>query len=270
MNLYQQQIKTMPLNQYDEVSYVSEAATRRPPMHAFALVNEDGEYCRFDSTNTMVVAAELRHAAHNRAKQLRFDTAFTEGYVCGHANGSHDKDDRFAYVPVPTLAPAGRNNDIRRVMLIQGRKNSKAESLIRRLSNVSLSGKARLRPIEDPDRDGVLKRYTEAAERWGTVTPMVLPGHLNGRGLANRQKKLVLKSLAHAGIMTPVSKIHLQPDPIFPGAEQAGCYRVPEYLCQFTKTHAIITFSEPVVGPVVIGAGRYVGLGLMAGLDGQE
>jgi CRISPR-associated protein Csb2 len=32
------------------------------------------------------------------------------------------------------------------------------------------------------------------------------------------------------------------------------------------KTHAIITFSEPVVGPVVIGAGRYVGLGLMAGL----
>jgi CRISPR-associated protein Csb2 len=38
-------------------------------------------------------------------------------------------------------------------------------------------------------------------------------------------------------------------------------YRVPEYLRQFTKTHAIITFSEPIVGPAVIGAGRYVGLG---------
>jgi len=267
MDRYEQQTKAMPLNQYDEVTYVREAATRRPPMHAFALVNEDGDYCRFDCTDAMVVAAELRHAAHTRAKQLRFDTAFTEGYVCGHANSSHDKDDRFAYIPVPTLAPAGRDNDIRRVMLIQGRANNKADSLVRRLGGVSLSGNARLRPIDNPDKDGVIKKYTEAAERWATVTPIVLPGHLNGRGMARRQTKLVLKSLAHAGIMTPVAEIHLQADPIFPGAERLGRYRVPEYLRQFTKTHAIITFSEPVVGPVVIGAGRYVGLGLMAGLD---
>jgi CRISPR-associated protein Csb2 len=267
MDRYQQQMKAMPLNQYDEVTYVREAGTRHSPMHAFALVNEDGDYCRFDCTDAMVVAAELRHAAHTRAKQLRFDAAFTEGYVCGHANSSHDKDDRFAYIPVPTLAPAGRDNDIRRVMLIQGRANNKAHSLVRRLGGASLSGKARLRPIDNPDKDGVIKKYTEAAERWATVTPIVLPGHLNGRGLARRQSKLVLKSLAHAGIMTPVAEIHLQADPIFPGAERLGRYRVPEYLRQFTKTHAIITFCEPVVGPVVIGAGRYIGLGLMVGLD---
>jgi CRISPR-associated helicase Cas3 len=130
--------------------------------------------------------------------------------------------------------------------------------------------KARLRPIDNPDKDGVMRKYLGAAERWATVTPVVLPGHLNGRGLARRQTKLVLKSLVHAGIMTPVSEIHLQPDPIFAGAERAGCYRVPEYLRQFTRTHAIITFSEPVLGPVVIGAGRYIGLGLMAGLDDQD
>jgi CRISPR-associated protein Csb2 len=267
MDRFQQQRNPMPLNQYNEVTYVREqAATRRPPMHAFALVNGDGDYCRFDSTDAMVVAAELRHAAHIRAKQLRLDAAFTEGYVCGHANGNYDKDCRFAYVPVPTLAPAGRDNDIRRVMLIQCRANTKADSLVRRLSNVSLSGKARLRLIDNPDIDGVIKRYTEATERWATVTPIVLPGHLNGRGLERRQTKLVVKSLVHAGILTPISEIHLQADPIFPGAERAGRYRVPEYLRQFTKTHAIITFSEPIVGPVVIGAGRYVGLGLMAGL----
>jgi CRISPR-associated protein Csb2 len=152
-------------------------------------------------------------------------------------------------------------------MLIQGRENSRADSLARRLSGSSLSGKAWLRPINDPDRDGVLRKYTHAAEQWATVTPIILPGHLNGRGLERRQTKLVLKSLAHAGIMTPISEVCLQPDPVFPGAERASRYRVPEYLQQFTKTHAVITFSEPVVGPVVIGAGRYVGLGLMAGLD---
>ena len=73
----------------------------------------------------------------------------------------------------------------------------------------------------------------------------------------------------HAGILK-VSEIHLQPDPLFPGAESAARYRVPDYLHQFTKTHAIVTFSEPVVGPLVIGAGRYIGLGLMAGFDRQN
>ena len=34
-----------------------------------------------------------------------------------------------------------------------------------------------------------------------------------------------------------------------------------------SRSHAIITFSEPVLGPVVIGAGRYIGLGLMAGVN---
>jgi CRISPR-associated protein Csb2 len=219
MDRYHQHMNPMPLNQYDEVTYAREEATRRPPMHAFALVNEDGDYCRFDSTDAMVVAAELRHAAHTRAKQLRFDANFTEGYVCGHSNKSYDKDSRFAYIPVPTLAPAGRDNDIRRVMLMQGRANRKADSLVRRLGGVALSGKARLRPIDNPNKDGVIKKYMEAAERWATVTPIVLPGHLNGRGLARRQTKLVLKSLAHAGIMTAVDEIHLQADPIFPGAE---------------------------------------------------
>jgi CRISPR-associated protein Csb2 len=270
LDRHQEPMNPPPLNQYEEVAYVREAATRRPPMHVFALVDEDGAFSRFDPSDTMVVAAELRHAAHTRAKQLKFAPAFIEGYVCGHANSSHDKDDRFAFIPVPTLAPAGRDNAIRRVMLVQSRKNSKADSLVRRLSGVSLSGKTQLRPINKPEKDGVMRRYTEAAERWATVTPIVLPGHLNGRGQARRQTKLVLKSLAHAGIFTKVSEIHLQPDPVFPGAERAARYRVPDYLRQFTKTHAIITFSEPVIGPLVIGAGRYIGLGLMAGFNKQN
>jgi hypothetical protein len=162
---YADKIIATPPTVFDGVAYLREAATRPPRLQAFALVDEDGDYRRFDCTDAMIVAAEFRHAAHLRGKQLKFDTAFTEGYVCGHANNLHDKDDRFAYVPVPTLAPAGRDNDIRRVMLVQGRESSRADSLARRLSGSSLSGKALLRPINDPDRDGVIRKYTDAAER---------------------------------------------------------------------------------------------------------
>jgi CRISPR-associated protein Csb2 len=78
-------------------------------------------------------------------------------------------------------------------------------------------------------------------------------------GAANRDAPLTVEFRSLKSIYKPIR--------FFPGAERTGRYRVPEYLRQFTKTHAIITFSEPVVGPVVIGAGRYVGLGLMSGFD---
>jgi DNA replication protein DnaC len=53
-------------------------------------------------------------------------------------------------------------------------------------------------------------------------------------------------------------------EPVCPGAEIARAYRVPAYLKEFPRTHAIISFSEEVTGPVVIGAGRHFGLGLFA------
>jgi len=47
--------------------------------------------------------------------------------------------------------------------------------------------------------------------------------------------------------------------PPFPGSEG----RVQRVL-----THAALQFEEPVAGPILLGAGRYVGLGLMRPLDG--
>jgi CRISPR-associated protein Csb2 len=46
----------------------------------------------------------------------------------------------------------------------------------------------------------------------------------------------------------------------------ARTYRVPAYLQAFPRTHAVITFAEDVPGPLAIGAGRHIGLGLFAAL----
>jgi CRISPR-associated protein Csb2 len=39
-------------------------------------------------------------------------------------------------------------------------------------------------------------------------------------------------------------------------------WRLPSSLASRFLTHAVIRFSEPVEGPVILGAGRFVGLGL--------
>lgn len=51
------------------------------------------------------------------------------------------------------------------------------------------------------------------------------------------------------------------------GAPRWTGWRIPEALRSRRLTHAVIEFAEPVAGPVLIGAGRFCGLGLCLSLD---
>jgi CRISPR-associated protein Csb2 len=262
-----------PPTVYREVAYLRRAQGRRRPVHAFALVDEEGGYRGFDPRRVIEVAAWLRHAAHECARRMRLDRGFVERFVCGHGEDRAAKSNRIAYLPLPTIPFKGRDGRIRRALLAEPAigGGGKAQGLARRLSGASLveagTGEimADLRPLADPWADGVLARYLRKAHRWATVTPLVLPGR-DDRD-ARKAQRLVLKALAQAGCATPVAEIHLQAEPIFPGAEIARAYRPPAYLEAFPRTHAIITFAEPLPGPLALGGGRHIGLGLCATLD---
>lgn len=255
---------------YREVGYLRRTEGRHRPMHPFALVDEEGTYRSFDSREAAVVAAWLRHTAHECAKAMKLDPTFVERFVCGHGEDAETKNDRFSYLPLPTIPLKGRDGRIRRVLITEpfGGGGGKAQAVARRLSGASLieerTGeiKADLRALSDPFADGVTIRYLRKARVWGSATPMVLPGRDDYR--TRKAHGLVLKALAQAGYTTPVAEIDLQREPVFAGAEMARAYQVPTYLKQFPRTHAVVTFAEPVPGPIVIGAGRHVGLGLLA------
>src|SRR5690606_858579 len=127
----------------------------------------------------------------------------------GHGDSAETKNDRFSYLPLPTIAPKGRDGRIRRVMLAEpfGRGNGVAQAVARRLGGASLvedgTGeiKADLRAI-DAFADGVAIRYVGKARTWATVTPLVLPGRDDFR--SRKAHTLVLKALAQAGYTTPV------------------------------------------------------------------
>jgi len=42
---------------------------------------------------------------------------------------------------------------------------------------------------------------------------------------------------------------------------------VPAYLKDFPRTHALIVSAEPVPGPLALGAGRHIGLGVFAAMS---
>lgn len=119
--------------------------------------------------------------------------------------------------------------------------------------------------------------WRRAARRWVSTTPIALPTHpgrLSSGTAASRTKawaraeRAVVDSCRHVGLPVPtdvaVSLAPLiagaRPAPDFPAFRQPG---TGGRLIARRLVHAAITFENPMVGPLVLGAGRYLGLGLM-------
>jgi len=132
------------------------------------------------------------------------------------------------------------------------------------------------------DRPWTLRPETWTSDRfggcetWATVTPIVLdryPKDRNPVRRADRIEEIVAESCARifdphtvAGTQAPhVRKVIATPAPLFAGVPHSRDFPPfcsgPSQARRF-HTHALIVLSESVVGPVLIGAGRYRGYGL--------
>jgi CRISPR-associated protein Csb2 len=106
---------------------------------------------------------------------------------------------------------------------------------------------------------------------WGTVTPILLdrfPGNLRSR---NPDAALKAEREAESAILEACERIGLPPPravsltaPCFDGSVAAERFRRRDRrgLPPRVRVHALIDFGTAIRGPVLLGAGRYVGLGL--------
>lgn len=121
-------------------------------------------------------------------------------------------------------------------------------------------------------RPGVWRRPERL---WASATPMALPKHpgrLSKGTPAARSKawkaaeQAVVDSCKHVGLPEPAA-VEVSFTPFIPGARSASRYPVFKQSGNSKQLrlliHAFITFDTPVTGPLLIGAGRYLGLGLM-------
>lgn len=119
--------------------------------------------------------------------------------------------------------------------------------------------------------------YLGPARTFATSTPIVLDRHLKETGAA-RQDEIaaqIASACRNIGLPEPelvVADKHSAVEGV-PSAYPSGKsprwtgWSLPPSLTSRQLTHATIRFAEPVHGPVLLGAGRYVGLGLCPPLD---
>lgn len=123
-------------------------------------------------------------------------------------------------------------------------------------------------------RPGVWRR---SSLRWVSATPIALPRHpgrLSGGSAAARAKAWALAESAvataceHVGLPEP-SAVEVSLNPFIVGARPATRFPVFGHNGRGGKpvrrqlVHASLTFQHPVEGPLILGAGRFLGLGLM-------
>lgn len=251
---------TKPPLDYRQISYAWKGEPAESHYACFRLLTLDGRAnYRRDARQTVALAAMVRHAVHEVLQQEPdFDAQLRE--LMGHG----DRGGQVALLPMPTVGHQHADGLIRRVML----KVQDAGTL-RRLT-WALDGRelkadgepvALLSLIEQ--WDAVVAQFTQANEWWESVTPVVLPGYDRLNGRKHKTEKLIGRALAQSGFeLSQVRDIWYQMAPWQRHGHRAGAYQVADYM-RYPQYHVRVCFQQPVKGPVVLGVGRYFGLGLM-------
>ncbi|MGO8820430.1 MAG: type I-U CRISPR-associated protein Csb2 [Desulfomonilaceae bacterium] len=104
----------------------------------------------------------------------------------------------------------------------------------------------------------------QTSRTWGTVTPIVLDRHAKGPNKLEQSQQTIADACERISLPRPLSVTVYSTSP-FLGAPHARS--IPNMVRKSdagkcAHTHARIVFDSPVQGPILLGAGRYVGYGL--------
>lgn len=232
------------------------------PIAAFRLP----EGLAFRQENVVKVAAMVRGLTIKLARQDQVPDA--ETYVAGHVEASTGTPPRFSYLPLPSIGHPHADGLIRRVIVAEpfGGDGSRARWAAQachtsKISDEEGNNLGWLGAISQPD--GVLRHYIGPGRVWLTVTPVVLPGFDDRK--YSKALTLFREALVHASIpVEAVEDVFPQKAPFWPGSASSLNYFRPHYLRGLPVWHARLIFRSPVTGPIALGAGRHVGLGVFA------
>lgn len=283
---------------YTDVRYNATAETVQP--EPTLQPNTSGEWIVFEfahnsrsfpATRTVDLATAMRGAVLNYAE----DT-MPEGLSGHRSDGKPTYDPHVAFLPLPYVGseyadgrllglalsmPKSLGDDVRRaVFRAIGRWEQEAPQhpypLRLTLGSQGVVHMTRLRGHADLAalRPSIWNR---PSIRWVSATPIALPRHPGSlsEGTAAARAKAwksaetgVATACGHVGLPEPLS-VEVALNPFIVGAKPAK--RFPSFSQNGKKgkpvrrqlVHASLTFEHTVEGPLMLGAGRFMGLGLM-------
>ncbi len=176
---------------------------------------------------------------------------------------------RARLVPLPSIGHEHTDPAIRRLLveIPQGGPLSPLD-LRWAFSGLEIDG----RVLVDTQDTKMLAHYTRASRRWQSMTPLALPTLRRSGSRAkgaperllneSRAQEAVRHALRHAGLSAQALTIEVQREPLVPAGAAANDVTAGRF-SSARLWHVDILFADQVEGPIVLGDGRFLGLGLM-------
>lgn len=196
---------------------------------------------------------------------------------------------RVRILPLPSIGHVHADHAIRRVLVeVPAGCLVRSDDVFWAFSGLELTGAdSANRPdsvLTATSDDSMLRHYgldEQAYERWRTITAAALPESAKRRRIeptrrsaeakrgaeraAEQQQAAVavVQALRHAEVRVQVHSIRVQRESFDANGERVEAFALGTRFPKERLWHVEVTFKEPVFGPLVIGDGRYYGLGLM-------
>ena len=229
----------------------------------------------------------LRDAAAQRLQDAVPESApLFEKLIIGRGAGPRDLAQRVRLVPVPSVGTEHTDPSIRRIMV-----EVPAECPIR-LDDLAwaFAGLRACDPktgefwnghLVSTDDARMAQRFARPAREFRSITPVALSGASRRRleptdaksaDERSREERAatgsVVQALRHAGIRARPTDIRVQREPFHRRGIRAEFFAAGSRFSKHALWHLQLRFSEMVPGPMVIGDGRFCGLGLMEPIPG--
>lgn len=236
---------------------------------------------------------KVRDAAANRLRQALPDAAAAiERSLVGRAadgSGSVPLAQRVHIVPLPSIGSVHADQAIRRVLIeVPGSGPLAAEDLDWAFSGLeAVDGETgELSPwvLTRSDQPDMLRHYSETTQHWQSVTAVALPEAAARRRIdparhkdrdeakhaderlaeEDRAVAAVHRALRHAGVPAVAVQVRVQREPFAAHGQRAEAFAEGTRFTKERLWHVTLRFDRPLQGPLVIGDGRFLGLGVLA------
>jgi len=271
-----------PKPRFAQVPYES------PPLRMlFEIKNAEDANCYATTPlcKALVLTEALRDAAAERLRAAlpecsgEIDQALIGRRVEGRPRLPAEQ--RARLIVLPSIGHRHVDRGIRRLLVeIPRAAPIPAEDLLWAFSGLRLVGPAGTKILVlRSDEQSMLRHYglnsDESYRTWRSVTPLALVAAGRGRkakkeagakGLLTQAQaeRAIRAALRHAGVQGRISSLRLQREPFEGKGARAESFAPGARFPARSLWHTELVFAEGLPGPLVLGDGRFLGLGLLA------
>lgn len=237
------------------------------------------------SESTQLVTEVRDHVVKRMTDALPAHRPDIERYIIGRNATDADKTIRVQIVPIPSVGHPHADMRIRRLAVYVPQScplpsEDLAWALAQTQTIWTNEQGVVMRELQCVSENSMVNRYEKQGRVWKSVTPLVLQTARRRRIDPDRQDAeakggtertredthaihAVRQALRYAGISTAPTIVSVQREPFDSRGERAELFAAGTRFPKEALWHVLIMFATPITGPLLLGDGRYLGLGLM-------